>query len=113
MSATTSETRHEAVPTKTSDRPQRERPITPYFDLKKDESGRKYLEVYLEGIALLRLVLTNKGTAFTQEERLAAHTAGMPTGEAEHHHQLAPTPVRGADGSSIMICWLSAVNAVN
>ena len=87
MSATTSETRHEAVPTKTSDRPQRERPITPYFDLKKDESGRKYLEVYLEGIALLRLVLTNKGTAFTQEERIALKLDGLLPPQVESLEQ--------------------------
>ena len=47
------------------------RPVTPYFDLKKDPSGRRYMEVKLRGIALLRLVLSNKGTAFTQEERIS------------------------------------------
>ena len=40
-----------------------------YFDIKKDASGRDVMEVYVDGIALLRLVLTNKGTAFTEEER--------------------------------------------
>ena len=43
--------------------------ISPYFDVKKDAQGNEFMEVYLEGIALLRLVLSNKGTAFTQEER--------------------------------------------
>jgi len=44
-------------------------PISKLFDLKKDAQGREYLEVATGGIELLRLVLTNKGTAFTQEER--------------------------------------------
>ena len=34
--------------------------------------------------------------------RLAAHTVSMPSGEAQHHRQLAPKPVRGADGGIIM-----------
>ena len=51
-------------------------PITPWFDLIKNESGQHF-EVYLEGIALVRLVLTNKGTAFTQEERIALGLDGL------------------------------------
>lgn len=43
--------------------------ISQYFDIKKDHQGQEYMEVYLEGIALLRLVLSNKGLAFTYEER--------------------------------------------
>ena len=39
--------------------------ISPLFDLKKDDQGRNYMEVYQDGISLLRLVLCNKGTAFT------------------------------------------------
>ena len=46
-------------------------PISPYFDIKTDAEGQEYMEVYLEGIALLRLVLSNKGTAFTEDERVA------------------------------------------
>ena len=53
------------------------RPVTPYFDLKKDPSGRRYMEVKLRGIALLRLVLSNKGTAFTQEERISLELDGL------------------------------------
>ena len=52
-------------------------PLSPYFDLKKDPDGRRYMEVYLDGIALLRLVLTNKGTAFTQEERISLKLDGL------------------------------------
>ncbi|HRE90227.1 MAG TPA: NAD-dependent malic enzyme, partial [Myxococcota bacterium] len=47
----------------------RTRQISPYFDILEDETGAQRLVVYHEGIALLRLVLTNKGTAFTPEER--------------------------------------------
>lgn len=35
------------------------------------------MEVYLDGIALLRLVLSNKGTAFSDEERLALRLEGL------------------------------------
>ncbi|HEX4462095.1 MAG TPA: NAD-dependent malic enzyme [Polyangia bacterium] len=48
-----------------------------YFDIKRDDLGREYMEVYLEGIALLRLVLTNKGTAFSPEERVALGVDGL------------------------------------
>ena len=51
--------------------------VCDYFDVKHDEHGREYLEVYLDGIALLRLVLTNKGTAFTPDERVALGLDGM------------------------------------
>lgn len=52
-------------------------PTTPWFDLETDDAGRQVVVVYLEGIALLRLVLTNKGTAFTQEERIALGLDGL------------------------------------
>jgi malate dehydrogenase (oxaloacetate-decarboxylating) len=48
-----------------------------YFDIKRDGNGREYMEVYLEGIALLRLVMTNKGTAFSSEERVALGLDGL------------------------------------
>ncbi len=51
--------------------------VSRLFDLKEDERGRKYMEVYLDGIALLRLVLTNKGTAFSYEERVALRLEGL------------------------------------
>lgn len=51
--------------------------VSRLFDLKEDEHGRKYMEVYLDGIALLRLVLTNKGTAFSYEERVALRLGGL------------------------------------
>ncbi|MFZ1324545.1 MAG: NAD-dependent malic enzyme [Candidatus Contendobacter sp.] len=55
----------------------RREPISPYFDIKQDGEGRDYMEVYLEGIALLRLVLSNKGTAFTEDERVALGLDGL------------------------------------
>jgi malate dehydrogenase (oxaloacetate-decarboxylating) len=51
--------------------------ISPLFDLKKDDQGRNYMEVYQDGIALLRLVLCNKGTAFSHEERVALRLDGL------------------------------------
>ena len=51
--------------------------ISRLFDIKEDEHGRKYMEVYLDGIALLRLVLSNKGTAFSYEERVALRLGGL------------------------------------
>ncbi len=51
--------------------------VSRLFDLKQDEHGRKYMEVYLDGIALLRLVLSNKGTAFSYEERVALRLGGL------------------------------------
>ncbi len=51
--------------------------ISPYFDIKKDSKGNEYMEVYLEGIALLRLVLSNKGTSFTQDERVELGLDGL------------------------------------
>lgn len=51
--------------------------VSRLFDLKEDEHGRKYMEVYLDGITLLRLVLSNKGTAFSYEERVALRLGGL------------------------------------
>jgi malate dehydrogenase (oxaloacetate-decarboxylating) len=51
--------------------------ISPYFDIRKDSKGNEYMEVYLEGIALLRLVLSNKGTSFTMDERVELGLDGL------------------------------------
>ena len=64
--------------------------LSPYFDLKKDAQGRRYMEVYLDGIALLRLVLTNKGTAFSHEERVELKLdALLPPQTNSLHQQVA------------------------
>lgn len=55
----------------------RTRQISPYFDILEDDAGKQRMVVYLEGIALLRLVLTNKGTAFTEDERVALGLDGL------------------------------------
>ncbi len=51
--------------------------ISPYFDITTNEDGEETLEVALRGIALLRLVLTNKGTAFSEEERIQLGLDGL------------------------------------
>jgi len=51
--------------------------ISEYFDIRRDESGRERMEVNLQGIALLRVPMTNKGTAFTEEERAALGLEGL------------------------------------
>ena len=43
--------------------------VSSYFDIQRDASGGEQVVVHLRGIALLRLTMTNKGTAFTAEER--------------------------------------------
>src|SRR5215207_6024868 len=45
------------------------RPTSRHFDCRRDQNGREFVEAYVDGMALLRLVLVNKGTAFTEEER--------------------------------------------
>lgn len=69
--------------------------ISPYFDLKTDENGHEYMEVYLEGIAVLRLVLTNKGTAFTPEERAALKLEGLLPPQVTTLEQQAERVYRG------------------
>mgnify|MGYP001544612772 FL=1 len=51
--------------------------LSPYFAYKRDPAGGEYLEVYLRGNPLLRMAATNKGTAFTQRERLELGLEGM------------------------------------
>ncbi len=51
--------------------------ISRYFDIKTDKTGAEFIEAYVDGIALLRLVLTNKGTAFTPEERAELGQEGL------------------------------------
>jgi len=53
------------------------RRVSPLFDVVRDATGRELLQVYVDGIELLRLTMTNKGTAFTQEERRALRIDGL------------------------------------
>ena len=50
-------------------------PISPFFDLKTGDS--KYLEVYSRGMEVLRLPALNKGTAFSQQERIDLGLEGL------------------------------------
>jgi malate dehydrogenase (oxaloacetate-decarboxylating) len=51
--------------------------IAPLFALKTNEKGEPYIAAYAEGMVLLRLVLLNKGTAFTAEERAELGLEGL------------------------------------
>ncbi len=52
-------------------------PISPLFDIVRGPDGQDRMEVAVDGVALLRLVLINKGTAFTREERVALGLDGL------------------------------------
>ena len=51
--------------------------LSRYFELVRGADGSRHLRVSIDGAALLRLSLTNKGTAFTQEERVALGIDGL------------------------------------
>lgn len=51
--------------------------LSRYFELVRDGSGAERLRVHVDGVALLRLALTNKGTAFPIEERIALCLDGL------------------------------------
>jgi malate dehydrogenase (oxaloacetate-decarboxylating) len=51
--------------------------LSPFFDLVRDPSGATRVETSISGMALLRLALLNKGTAFTREERSALGLEGL------------------------------------
>ncbi len=55
----------------------RMRRVSPLFDVVRDATGRELLQVYVDGIELLRLTMTNKGTAFSMEERRALRIDGL------------------------------------
>ncbi len=44
-------------------------PVCGFFDIRRDADGGTHIETWVKGFALLRFVLVNKGTAFTQKER--------------------------------------------
>jgi malate dehydrogenase (oxaloacetate-decarboxylating) len=51
--------------------------LSPYFETRRDERGVHRMIVQLSGVPLLRLAATNKGTAFTEEERAALGLDGL------------------------------------
>jgi malate dehydrogenase (oxaloacetate-decarboxylating) len=51
--------------------------VSDYFDIRTDGDGKERMHVKLGGIALLRLTMTNKGTAFSPEERIALGLDGL------------------------------------
>ncbi len=51
--------------------------LSRYFELVRDENGAEHMRVHLDGVALLRLALTNKGTAFPIDERIALGIDGL------------------------------------
>jgi len=51
--------------------------LSRYFETRRDESGAHSLVVHLTGVPLLRLAATNKGTAFTAEERTELGLEGL------------------------------------
>ncbi len=51
--------------------------VSKYYDVKRDASGNRYLEVYVSGFLLTRIPLLNKGTAFTQGERTLLELDGL------------------------------------
>lgn len=51
--------------------------LSKYFETKRDADGVFRMHVSLDGYALLRLAPTNKGTAFSLDERRALHLDGL------------------------------------
>ncbi len=51
--------------------------VSRYYDVKRDERGKRYIEPFVVGSLLLGLPLLNKGTAFTHEERKALRLEGL------------------------------------
>src|SRR5450432_207239 len=47
------------------------------FKVTRDASGRKVMKVFTDGVPLLRMPLINKGTAFTEEERILLGLDGL------------------------------------
>jgi len=63
--------------------------LSKYFDYRTDEKGKNYLEVHLRGMPLLRMAVTNKGTAFTEQERIELGLDGLlPPHVADLEQQL-------------------------
>ncbi|WAR45897.1 NAD-dependent malic enzyme [Methylomonas rapida] len=51
--------------------------LSDYFDYRVDAEGNTYMAVSIRGVTLLRLPATNKGTAFTLQERIDLGIEGL------------------------------------
>lgn len=51
--------------------------LSDYFDYRVDAEGHPYMAVSIRGVPLLRLPATNKGTAFTLQERIELGLEGL------------------------------------
>lgn len=51
--------------------------LSDYFDYLIDANGNAYMEVSIRGVSLLKLSATNKGSAFTQQERIELGLEGL------------------------------------
>jgi malate dehydrogenase (oxaloacetate-decarboxylating) len=51
--------------------------LSRYFEVLRDATGREQLRVAINGAALTRLPLTNKGTSFPEDERIALGLDGL------------------------------------
>ncbi len=64
--------------------------LSDYFDYRIDNDGHPYVAVSIRGVMLLRLPATNKGTAFSTEERIELGIEGLlPTHVSSLDQQLA------------------------
>ena len=51
--------------------------LSRFYDVRRDTSGSRFIEPFVDGFQLLRLPLLNKGTAFTERERVALGLEGL------------------------------------
>lgn len=51
--------------------------LSDYFDYQLDADGKRYTQVSIRGVTLLRLAATNKGFAFTEQERIELGLEGL------------------------------------
>ncbi len=63
--------------------------LSDFFNYQTDAEGNRYLAVSIRGIHLLRLAATNKGTAFTEQERIDLGLDGLlPPGITDLEQQI-------------------------
>lgn len=51
--------------------------LSDYFEYRQDQDGNPYLAVSIRGMTLLKLPASNKGTAFTEQERIDLGLDGL------------------------------------